>query len=68
MTNPTSASRFVVRRDGGQDTWMVWDRQLRGPAKLHLRFAIRLSEADALQLKDKLEQQQRKAPCSRAAQ
>ena len=56
MTNSAPA-RFIVRRDPGRlrRTWMVWDRELRGPAKLDHGLAIRLSEEGARQLRKELE-------------
>lgn len=50
-----SAPRFVVRRGAIKNTWMVWDRKIRGPAKIPGGHAIKLSEEQARQLRAKLE-------------
>ncbi|RXG96360.1 hypothetical protein [Bradyrhizobium zhanjiangense] len=44
---PTTPSRFVLRKGAMEGKWMVWDRQLRGPARLDRGIAAELSEDDA---------------------
>jgi hypothetical protein len=52
----SAPTRFIVRRDPQRRrTWMVWDRELRGPVKLDHGLAIRLSEEGARQLRKELE-------------
>ena len=60
MTDPAPVPRFVVRRDVGRNTWMIWDRKFHRPAKLERGVAVRLSQEAARLLKDKLEQQRRR--------
>jgi hypothetical protein len=54
MTESTPPSRFVVRKGAERNTWMVWDRHTRGPAKTRSGIAIGLSEAQARQVKVEL--------------
>ena len=42
--------RFMVRRDARPYRWMVWDRQIRGPALLKDGRATGLSEVDAREI------------------
>jgi hypothetical protein len=44
------ASRFIVRKGAVQNTWMVWDRKARSPAKFQGDFAAGLSHERALQI------------------
>ena len=60
MSNASQLPRFVVRKGVYRNTWMVWDRQIRGPAKLTRGPAARLSQEAARLLRDKLEQQRRR--------
>ena len=54
--NVLPSSRFVVRRGASANTWMVWDRKIRGPAKVLGRLAIGYSDKEhARQVCDKLE-------------
>jgi hypothetical protein len=55
MIDSPTASRFLVRRGSLQRTWMIWDRQIRGPAKLGRgRLAIALTEERAQELVEQL--------------
>jgi hypothetical protein len=45
-----SASRFIVRKGAVQNTWMVWDRKTRSPAKFQGDLATKLSQERALQV------------------
>jgi hypothetical protein len=58
MTESTPPpSRFVVRKSAVRGKWMVWDRQIRGPAKMAQgRYATGLSEHEAHQLKGQLDE------------
>jgi hypothetical protein len=47
-----SAPRFVVRQGAFRDTWMLWDREIRGPAEVPGSYAIKLSEKQAQYLRD----------------
>ena len=47
MSNASQLARFVVRKGAQRNTWMVWDRQIRGPAKLTRGPAARLSQEAA---------------------
>jgi hypothetical protein len=49
-----SPPRFVVRQGAIKNTWMVWDRQFRGPARIPGGYAIKLSEERARQIRDQL--------------
>ena len=53
-----SESRFVVRQGAVKNTWMVWDRKLRGPAILGGLAARFESEEQARELRDKLTREQ----------
>jgi hypothetical protein len=50
--------RFTVRMGAFKDTWMVWDRKIRGPATIPGGHAINLSEEKAWQLRAKLAREQ----------
>jgi hypothetical protein len=50
MTNQPTTSRFVLRKGAAEGKWMIWDRELRGPAKLERGFARELSEEQAQML------------------
>jgi hypothetical protein len=50
MTNQPTTSRFVLRKGAAEGKWMIWDRELRGPAKLERGFARELSEEQARKL------------------
>ena len=50
MTDQPTASRFVLRKGAVQGKWMIWDRELRGPAKLERGLACDLSEEQARKL------------------
>jgi hypothetical protein len=45
-------TRYLVRQ--GIKGWMVWDRQLRGPARIGRRLTRGLTEEQAQQIKDEL--------------
>src|SRR5258705_5968873 len=45
-------TRYLVRQ--GIKGWMVWDRQLRGPARIERRLTRGLTEEQAQQIKDEL--------------
>ena len=60
MGNASQLPRFVVRKGVDRNTWMVWDRQISGPAKLTHGPAVRLSQEAARLLRDKLEKQRRR--------
>jgi hypothetical protein len=54
--NVLRLGRFVVRQGTSADTWMVWDRKTRGPAKVAGRLAVGYSDKDrARQVCDRLE-------------
>jgi hypothetical protein len=42
-----TVSRFVLRKGAVAGQWMIWDRNIRGPAKLERGFATGLSEEQA---------------------
>ena len=50
--NDRPASRFVARKDA-RGTWMVWDRERRGPAEPQ-RASAGLTETAAKELAEKL--------------
>ena len=55
MADSPTASRFLVRRGSLQDTWMIWDREIHGPAKLGRgRLATALTEGRARELVEQL--------------
>jgi hypothetical protein len=56
MTRPPAEPRFLVRKGGQRDEWMVWDRQRRGPAVLDVRQATGLSEEQARKFLEQLKQ------------
>jgi hypothetical protein len=59
MMEDDSAPRFVVRYGAVKNTWMVWDRKFRGPAKILGGLAIRFkSKEQARELRDKLTREQ----------
>jgi hypothetical protein len=39
MTNQPTTSRFVLRKGAAEGKWMIWDRELRGPAPLERGLA-----------------------------
>ena len=51
---PTTTSRFVLRKGAAEGKWMIWDRERRGPAKLERGLACDLSEEQARQLLEHL--------------
>jgi hypothetical protein len=55
MTDQPTESRFFLRKDA-RGKWMVWDRNVRGPAKPERGFATGLSEEQARQLLVQLKQ------------
>jgi hypothetical protein len=57
MTDPAPLPRFMVRRDNGRNTWMIWDRKFQRPAKLERGEAVGLSQEAARLLRNKLEEQ-----------
>lgn len=52
--HPTAPSRFVLRKGAVAGKWMVWDRQLRGLARLERGKAAELSEEDARKIIEQL--------------
>jgi hypothetical protein len=55
MTDSPTASRFLVRKGSLQHTWMIWDREIHGPAKLGRgRVATLLTEERARALVEQL--------------
>ena len=55
MADSPTASRFLVRRGPLQDTWMIWDREIHGPAKLGRGcLATALTEERARELVEQL--------------
>ncbi len=55
MTDHATESRFIVRKGTVQDTWMVWDRTIRGPTRLGTAgIATGLSEERARELTEHL--------------
>jgi hypothetical protein len=36
---PTTTSRFVLRKGAAEGKWMIWDRERRGPAQLEYCLA-----------------------------
>jgi hypothetical protein len=56
MTRPPAEPRFLVRKGGQHDEWMVWDRQRRGPAVLGVRQATGLSQEQARKFLEQLKQ------------
>ena len=54
MTDDSTVSRFILRRGAIRGTWMVWDRKIRGPARLRLSWATGFSEEQALETLAKL--------------
>ncbi|MCK1753823.1 hypothetical protein IVA78_00930 [Bradyrhizobium sp. 137] len=56
MTDQPTPSRFVLRKGAVAGKWMVWDRQLRGPARLDHGKAAELSEEDARKIIKQLNQ------------
>ena len=55
MTDQPTESRFVMRKDV-EGKLMIWDRNIRGPARLERGFATGLSEEQARQLLVQLKQ------------
>jgi hypothetical protein len=53
---PTTTSRFVLRKGAAEGKWMIWDRERRGPAWLErgLGLACELSEEQARKLLEHL--------------
>ena len=47
---PTTTSRFVLRKGAAEGKWMIWDRGRRGPARLVRGLACELSEEQARKL------------------
>jgi hypothetical protein len=60
MTNHHVSLRLEERRGGCK--WMIWDRELRGPAKLERGFARELSEERARKLLEELRRATRMLP------
>ena len=58
MTEKASLSRFIVRQGAVTNTWMVWDRQTRRPARTGGALATNLSEEQARELREKLTRDQ----------
>jgi hypothetical protein len=54
MTEQPTPSRFFVRKGTVQGTWMVWDRNIRRPARLERGWATGLSEERARELAEQL--------------
>jgi hypothetical protein len=52
MTDGGNAPRFIVRKGAERDSWMVWDRKVRGPATTHIGLATGLTEGEARQVRD----------------
>jgi hypothetical protein len=52
--SPSDLARFVVRKGTVRNTWMVWDRNIRGPAKTSEGPAVGLSEEQAHRVKARL--------------
>jgi hypothetical protein len=50
----TTSSRFVLRKGAAERKSMIWDRELRGLAKLERGFARELSEERARKLLEDL--------------
>jgi hypothetical protein len=50
MTNQPTTPRFVLRKGAAEGKWMIWDRELRGPARLERGLACELSEEQARKL------------------
>ena len=55
MTDPTPASRFIVRRDTPRNTWLIWDKKMNRPAQLERGPAVRLSQEAARLMRERLE-------------
>ena len=47
-----NAPRFIVRKGAERDSWMVWDREIRGPAVTPNGLATGFTEGEARQVKD----------------
>jgi hypothetical protein len=52
----TDVPRYLVRKGAASGQWMIWDRSVRGPAKLKHGFAKGLSEEWARQIIEELRQ------------
>ena len=53
MSEDLHLPRFVVRRDARLN-WMVWDRDIKGPAMLQGRFVTGLAEDQAQVIREEL--------------
>jgi hypothetical protein len=56
MTDQPTAARFVLRKGAVHGQWMVWDRHVRGPARLRRGFAAGLLEEQARKIIQDLRQ------------
>ena len=53
MSEDLHLPRFVVRRDARLN-WMVWDRDIKGPAMFQGRFVTGLAEDQAQVIREEL--------------